>query len=67
MAMSARVTLRFSPFQIDVQTKDLRRDGLPVKLPPQASRLLEFLASRLNEGDYAVRVCDNLFLNSLCN
>jgi DNA-binding winged helix-turn-helix (wHTH) protein len=46
MATPARVTLRFSRFEVDLQTKELRRDGLPIKLPPQASRLLEFLAGR---------------------
>jgi TolB-like protein/DNA-binding winged helix-turn-helix (wHTH) protein len=45
MATPARVTLRFFRFEVDLQTKELRRDGLPVKLSPQALRLLEFLAS----------------------
>ena len=46
MATPAPVKLRFCRFEIDLQTKALRRDGRPVKLPPQALRLLEFLASR---------------------
>jgi TolB-like protein/DNA-binding winged helix-turn-helix (wHTH) protein/Flp pilus assembly protein TadD len=37
--------LRFSGFEVDRETKELRRQGRPVKLPPQAMRLLEFLAS----------------------
>jgi DNA-binding winged helix-turn-helix (wHTH) protein len=46
MSTPARATLRFSRFEIDLQTKELRRKGAPVKLPPQALRLLEFLANR---------------------
>src|SRR4051795_5785416 len=38
--------LRFSDFEIDLTTNGLRRRGRPVKLPPQALRLLEFLASQ---------------------
>jgi DNA-binding winged helix-turn-helix (wHTH) protein len=45
MTGPAHETLRFSNFQIDLQTKELCRDGRPIKLPPQAFRLLEFLAS----------------------
>jgi TolB-like protein/DNA-binding winged helix-turn-helix (wHTH) protein/Tfp pilus assembly protein PilF len=44
MAKPAHETLRFSPFEIDLRTKELRREGRPVKLPPQALRLLELLA-----------------------
>ena len=43
--MPAHETLRFSRFEVDLRTKELRRDGRPVKLPPQALRLLELLAS----------------------
>src|SRR5690242_6506226 len=38
--------LRFSGFEVDLITKELRRRGRPVKLAPQALRLLEFLAGR---------------------
>src|SRR5690242_18356313 len=38
--------LRFSGFEVDLITKELRRRGRPVKLAPQALRLLEFLASQ---------------------
>ena len=38
--------MRFCGFELDLRTKELRRRGRPVKLPPQALRLLEFLASR---------------------
>src|SRR5690242_16792264 len=45
MAVPAPETLRFPPFEVDLRTKELRRDGRYLKLPPQALRLLEFLAS----------------------
>src|ERR1035437_142401 len=45
MSTSAHEALRFSHFEVDLRTKELRRGGRPVKLPPQALRLLEFLAS----------------------
>ena len=44
MATPPHETLRFSPFEVDLRTKELRRDGRRVKLPPQAWRLLELLA-----------------------
>jgi len=44
MATPARETLRFSPFEVDLRTKELRRDGQTVKLPPHALQLLELLA-----------------------
>ena len=37
--------LRFSGFEVDLTAKELRRRGRPVKLPPQAFRILELLAS----------------------
>ena len=46
MALPAPEVLRFSGFEVDLKTKELRRLGRPVKLPPQALRLLEFLASQ---------------------
>ncbi len=44
MATPTRETLRFSPFEVDLRTKELRRNGRSVKLQPQALRLLELLA-----------------------
>src|SRR4051812_9830811 len=45
MASPAPEMLRFSGFEVDLKTKELSRRGRPVKLPPQALRLLEYLAS----------------------
>jgi hypothetical protein len=50
MPTPAHETLRFSCFEVDRQTKELRRDGRLVRVPPQALRLLEFLASRLGNS-----------------
>jgi DNA-binding response OmpR family regulator len=44
MALLPPEMLRFSGFEVDLATKELRRRGRPVKLAPQAFRLLEFLA-----------------------
>ena len=49
MATSARQALRFSGFEVDLQTNELRHGGRLVKLPPQALRLLQFLASHSGE------------------
>jgi TolB-like protein/DNA-binding winged helix-turn-helix (wHTH) protein/Tfp pilus assembly protein PilF len=46
MASPVPGTIRFSSFEVDLKTKELRRLGRPVRLAPQALRLLEFLASR---------------------
>ncbi len=46
MPSPAHEILRFSCFEVDRQTKELRGDGRLVRVPPQALRLLEFLASR---------------------
>ena len=45
--MSGQVT--FGPFQLDLQSGQLRRGGLPVKLQPQPARLLSMLVSRPGE------------------
>jgi TolB-like protein/DNA-binding winged helix-turn-helix (wHTH) protein/Tfp pilus assembly protein PilF len=37
--------VRFCGFELDLRTEELRRSGRPVKLPPQALRLLKFLTS----------------------
>jgi TolB-like protein/DNA-binding winged helix-turn-helix (wHTH) protein/Flp pilus assembly protein TadD len=49
MDTPAHERLRFSRFEVDVQAKELRRAGKVVKLPPQALRLLEFLARHPRE------------------
>ncbi len=40
---------RFGTFDFDLRTLELRRDGQPVKLPPQPARVLALLASRPGE------------------
>ena len=44
MPLSAPEMLRFCGFELDLTAKELRRNSRPVKLPPQALRLLELLA-----------------------
>jgi DNA-binding winged helix-turn-helix (wHTH) protein len=41
--------LRFGTYELDEDAGQLRRDGVPVKLPPQPFRLLALLASRAGE------------------
>lgn len=43
--MDVREKLRFAAFELDLQAHELRRNGRPVKVTPQALRLLEFLAT----------------------
>jgi TolB-like protein/DNA-binding winged helix-turn-helix (wHTH) protein/Flp pilus assembly protein TadD len=43
--MAACEKLRFATFELDTQTHELFRNGRPVKLPPQALRLLQLLAT----------------------
>ena len=38
--------LRFGAFELDAKNGDLRRDGVPVKLPPQPFKVLVLLATR---------------------
>src|ERR1700676_842637 len=45
METSAPRRLSFDPFELDLQSRELRRSGQPIKLPPQAFRVLELLAS----------------------
>ena len=47
--VSNRAILRFGPFELDVETGELRRDGIRVKLQPQPARVLALLAARPGE------------------
>jgi TolB-like protein/DNA-binding winged helix-turn-helix (wHTH) protein/Flp pilus assembly protein TadD len=38
--------VRFGPFELDVRNYELRKDGIPVHLPPQPCRVLALLASQ---------------------
>src|SRR5206468_9336720 len=40
------MNLRFAPFDLDVATGELRRDGRPVMLQPQPARVLALLATQ---------------------
>jgi DNA-binding winged helix-turn-helix (wHTH) protein len=42
----ATAPVRFGIFELDVQAGELRKDGAPVRLPPQPYKLLVLLASR---------------------
>ena len=44
---------QFGAFEFDARTSQLWREGQPVKLPPQPSKLLELLVSRA--GDVVLR------------
>jgi TolB-like protein/DNA-binding winged helix-turn-helix (wHTH) protein/Tfp pilus assembly protein PilF len=44
--MAAREILRFAAFELNLQAHELLSNGRPVKVSPQALRLLEFLATR---------------------
>jgi TolB-like protein/DNA-binding winged helix-turn-helix (wHTH) protein/Tfp pilus assembly protein PilF len=44
--MAASEKLRFAAFELNLQAHELLRNGRPVKVAPQALRLLEFLATR---------------------
>ena len=39
-------TIRFDAFELDLQTRELRKDGRPIKLQDQPGKLLVLLASR---------------------
>ena len=41
--------LRFDSYELDLATEELRRDGLPVKLPPQPFKVLAYLVSHAGE------------------
>jgi TolB-like protein/DNA-binding winged helix-turn-helix (wHTH) protein len=49
MGLPAPDTIQFCGFEIDRNSGQLRRRGRPVKLPPQAWRVLEFLVSHPGE------------------
>lgn len=42
-------SIRFDLFELDLRTCQLRRGGVVVDLPPQATRVLCLLAARPNE------------------
>ena len=48
-ASQARRLLRFGEFQLDVQSGELRRSGMTVRLPDQPFRLLLLLLERAGE------------------
>lgn len=41
--------VRFGPYTLDLKLVELRKSGRPVRLPPQASRILALVASRPGE------------------
>jgi DNA-binding winged helix-turn-helix (wHTH) protein len=43
---SAPPLIRFGAFELDAQTGELRKSGVPVNLPPQPFKILALLASR---------------------
>src|ERR1700694_85474 len=45
MPPAAPRRLSFDLFELDLQSRELRRSGRPIRLPPQAFRVLELLAS----------------------
>ena len=47
--VSNRAILRFGPFELDLETEELRRDGARVKLQPQPTRVLALLVARPGE------------------
>ena len=48
-APTSRERVRFGPFELDCRTGELRRDGNPLKLQPQPSKVLAILACRAGE------------------
>lgn len=42
-------SVAFGPFEIDLDTEELRRNGVPVRLPAQAHQILRLLLSRPGE------------------
>ena len=43
------VPVRFGPFELDVRTGELRRDGTSLKLQPQPAKVLQLLVARAGE------------------
>jgi len=41
--------LRFGVYELNLATEELRKDGIPLKLPPQPFRILTLLASRAGQ------------------
>ena len=48
-AQEHRARMRFESFDLDIQTRELRKDGRPIKLQDQPGKLLVLLASRAGE------------------
>jgi TolB-like protein/DNA-binding winged helix-turn-helix (wHTH) protein/Tfp pilus assembly protein PilF len=46
---SSAVLTRFANFELNLRSGELRRDGTPLKLPPQPAKLLVLLVSRAGE------------------
>ncbi len=49
LAVSERGTIRFGPFELDLQCGELRRDGVRLKLQGQPIQILELLLSKRGE------------------
>ena len=50
IALSAtQKLLRFGVFELNLDSEELRKDGLPLKLPPQPFKILALLASRAGQ------------------
>src|SRR5215471_5602298 len=49
VALDARRRIRFGSFELDLSTRELRKHGLKVKIPPQAFCLLTCLLTRPGE------------------
>ena len=50
IALSAtQKLLRFGVFELNLDTEELRKDGIPLKLPPQPLKILALLASRAGQ------------------
>ena len=40
---------RFGVFELNIDAEELRKDGIPIKLPPQPVKVLALLASRAGQ------------------
>lgn len=49
MVYASAPSIHFGVFTLDLKTGELRKDGLPVKLAPQPSKVLVFLAGRRDQ------------------
>ena len=41
--------LRFGVFELNLEAEELRKDGIPIKLPPQPVKVLALLATRAGQ------------------